>query len=207
MRVQLLIRWTLAPRNLSQGLIGGKPTDIEDMSFDKDGGDDCDREGVVIHGEFSRDFVLGFGKHKGKKLSEVPNSYLTWMQDKDTTLDTYLKGFANDELHCRQMEFDQEAEMEVNPKTVPKSDEDVDSTPSPTSQDKTPKKWPNGYSTADITRILINRYIPKIDGEAFRLWKHEKIGNRGFLNLSKEELVKFTENMVETFQLGKDHEA
>ena len=40
--------------------------------------------------EDAEKYVLNFGKHKGKKLNEVPEDYLEWLRDNDKT-EPYLK--------------------------------------------------------------------------------------------------------------------
>jgi|TARA_Y100000034_G_scaffold69464_1_gene83876 hypothetical protein len=175
--------------------------DIEDMSFDEDGGDQESEE-------FSRDYVLVFGKHKGKKLREVPNSYLTWMQDKDTTLDTYLKGFAYDELVCRRDEESQETETDMTgiEEMGLVTPEETDHQDQQQFQDRTVRAWPADYTRTEIQRLLIDKYIPRVDRDAFLSWKSGKIGNRGFVNLKKEELEKFLEDLVNDFKLTKQEE-
>lgn len=40
--------------------------------------------------ENAEDYTISFGKHKGKKLKEVPEDYLEWLRDNDKT-EPYLK--------------------------------------------------------------------------------------------------------------------
>lgn len=40
--------------------------------------------------EDAEDYTISFGKHKGKKLKEVPEDYLEWLRDNDKT-EPYLK--------------------------------------------------------------------------------------------------------------------
>lgn len=40
--------------------------------------------------EDAEDYTISFGKHKGKKLNEVPEDYLEWLRDNDKT-EPYLK--------------------------------------------------------------------------------------------------------------------
>lgn len=35
--------------------------------------------------EQAKDYVINFGKHKGKKLSEIPQNYLEWLDDQEKT--------------------------------------------------------------------------------------------------------------------------
>ena len=41
--------------------------------------------------EQAKEYVLNFGKYKGKKLSEIPEDYLTWLYNTDKTDETIKK--------------------------------------------------------------------------------------------------------------------
>ena len=43
-----------------------------------------------------RDYRMRFGKHKGKKLEDVPADYLFWVSKNVENLDDILKGYIED---------------------------------------------------------------------------------------------------------------
>lgn len=48
--------------------------------------DYAEKEGSESNGSEDETYVLQFGKHGGKKLSEVPPSYLAWLRNNEDTL-------------------------------------------------------------------------------------------------------------------------
>ncbi len=46
-------------------------------------------------------FVMPFGKHRGKKLADVPSDYLRWVVAKAEMADGTIKALANEELKRR----------------------------------------------------------------------------------------------------------
>ncbi len=49
--------------------------------------------------EKEQEFLMPFGKHKGKKMSEVPDSYLLWLSDEGTTTGL-LRAYIDDNIQA-----------------------------------------------------------------------------------------------------------
>ena len=127
--------------------------------------------------EFSRDFVLPFGKHKGVTVRDLPDSYINWAMN---SADGWLKDFAIQEVSLRA---DEPTPVKENPPV-----DDLDRMKMEF-QTKTDQKSIDEYPTDSIIGF-ISKLSSKIEPLAYQSFLSSRIGDRKLAQCSKDELVK-----------------
>ena len=142
--------------------------------------------------------LIGFGKHKGKKYSEIPRQYLEWLTSRKDT-DEVTLSFANEEI-LRRMDDDND----VNPNTH--DDDDLSFLDDPKPKKEEPKKEvstgnnvePHPLSKPmsplsthnEMLRLseVLTGLSERIGWKEFTKIKQDELGKKGFKECSIEEL-------------------
>ena len=141
----------------------------------------------------SREQLIHFGKHKGKKWSdpEVEDGYLEWMvssaTNPDFKLDKWIPKFAELELIHRERGGDDDTTQE--------------------DEEKGHKHYPDDYTKTELITMIQERLEPRFiklyGADGYRRAFTERLGTEGMVNQNKGNLEKFIADMGDMIRQGE----